>query len=136
MSHQYLWCPCIDRTRKQTLLTKWFNFGITKDLLLISQSNVQPVKAEKEEWYTLSNIIYIKLQNYCFFSLRSTLKLLKYTNQLPKQYLWRSSFFCLLFYQRYASLQVFFKIFAQVCSVVIYKEMFECLRTSVSQKSF
>ena len=39
----------IDRTRKQTLLTKWFNFVFTKDLPLISQSNVQAVKAEKEE---------------------------------------------------------------------------------------
>ena len=39
----------IDRTRKQTLLIKWFSFVFTKDLLLISQSNVQAVKAEKEE---------------------------------------------------------------------------------------
>ena len=39
----------IDCTRKQTLLTKWFNFVFTKDLPLISQSNVQAVKAEKEE---------------------------------------------------------------------------------------
>ena len=39
----------IDRTRKQTLLSKWFNFAFTKDLPLISQSNVQAVKAEKEE---------------------------------------------------------------------------------------
>ena len=43
----------IDRTRKQTLLTKWFNFyydlAFTKDLPLISQSNIQDVKAEKEE---------------------------------------------------------------------------------------
>ena len=39
----------IDRTRKQALLTKWFNFAFTKDLLLISHSNVQAVKAEKEK---------------------------------------------------------------------------------------
>ena len=39
-------------------------------------------------------------------------------------------------YQRYASLQVLFKIFAQICSVVIYKEIFENLRSSVSQKTF
>ena len=39
----------IDRTRKQTLLIKWFNFVFTKDLPSISQSNVQAVKAEKEE---------------------------------------------------------------------------------------
>ena len=69
----------IDRTRKQTLLTKWFNFIFTKDLPLISQANVQAVKAEKEESYTLSKIIYIKLQNYCFFSLKSFLTLLKCT---------------------------------------------------------
>ena len=39
-------------------------------------------------------------------------------------------------YQRYASLQVPFKVFAQICSVVICKETFEILRTSVSQKTF
>ena len=39
----------IDRTRKQTLLTKWFNFFFTKDLPLIIESNVQAVKAQKEE---------------------------------------------------------------------------------------
>ena len=39
----------IDRTQKQTLLTKWINFVVTKDLPLISQSNEQAVKAEKEE---------------------------------------------------------------------------------------
>ena len=39
----------IDRTRKQTLLVKWFNFAFTKDLPSIIQSNIQTVKAEKEE---------------------------------------------------------------------------------------
>ena len=39
-------------------------------------------------------------------------------------------------YQRYASLQVLFRIFAQICSVAIYKEMFECLQISVTQKTF
>ena len=39
-------------------------------------------------------------------------------------------------YQRYASLQVLFNIFSQICSVVICKEIFEILRTSVSQKTF
>ena len=39
-------------------------------------------------------------------------------------------------YQRYASLQVLFKIFAPICSVVICKKIFEILRTSVSQKTF
>ena len=43
---------------------------------------------------------------------------------------------CLQLHQRYASLQVLFKIFAQICSVVICKEIFEILRTSVSQKTF
>ena len=55
--------PVIDSTQKQTLLTKWFNFVFTKDLPLISQSNVQAVNAGKEEYYTLSNIIYIKIKN-------------------------------------------------------------------------
>ena len=41
--------PVIDRTLKQTLLTKSFNFVFTKDLPLLSQANVQAVKAEKEE---------------------------------------------------------------------------------------
>ena len=44
--------------------------------------------------------------------------------------------FCLQFYQRYASLQILFKIFAQICSVVIYKEIFEILQASVSQQTF
>ena len=39
----------IDRTQKQTLLIKWLNFVFTKDLPSISQSNIQAVKAEKEE---------------------------------------------------------------------------------------
>ena len=39
----------IDRTQKQTLLIKWFNFVFAKDLPTISQSNIQAVKAEKEE---------------------------------------------------------------------------------------
>ena len=39
----------IDRTRKQMLLIKWFDFAFTKDLPSISQSNIQAVKAEKEE---------------------------------------------------------------------------------------
>ena len=38
----------IDRTRKQTLLIKWFNFVFTKDLPSISQSNIQAVNTEKE----------------------------------------------------------------------------------------
>ena len=39
-------------------------------------------------------------------------------------------------YQKYASLQPLFKIFALICSVVICKEIFEILRTSVSKKTF
>ena len=57
----------IDRTRKQTLLIKWFNFVVTKNLQSISQSNTQAVKAVKEESYTLSNMTYIELQNCCSF---------------------------------------------------------------------
>ena len=44
-------------------------------------------------------------------------------------------FFFLQFYQKYASLQVLFKIFAQICSAVLHKEIFEILRTSFSQKN-
>ena len=83
-------------------------------------------------------MIYIKLRNCCFLFFEVYFKAPKmYTDQLNNicngvamelQYL--------QLYQRYASLQVLFKIFAQICSVVIYKEMFECLRTSVSQKFF
>ena len=39
----------IDRTWKQALLIKWFNFVFTKDLPLISQSNVQAVNAKKKK---------------------------------------------------------------------------------------
>ena len=56
----------IDRTRKQTLLIKLFDFVFTKDLPSISQSNIQAAKVEKKEQYTLSNMIYIKLPNICF----------------------------------------------------------------------
>ena len=66
-------------TRKQTLLTKEFNFVFAKDLSSISQSNVQAVKAEKEDEYTLSNIIYVKLQNYCFFFFEIYFGATKYT---------------------------------------------------------
>ena len=57
----------IDRTGKQTMLIKLFDFFLTKDEPSISQSNVQAVKAENEEQYTLSNMIYIKFPNCCFF---------------------------------------------------------------------
>ena len=83
-------------------------------------------------------MIYIKLQNRCFFFFELYSEAPKmYTNQLNNichgvaielQYL--------QLYQRYASLQVLFKIFAQICSVVICKEIFEMLRTSASQKTF
>ena len=45
-------------------------------------------------------------------------------------------FFLFAVYQKHASQQVLLKIFAHICSVVIYKEIFEILRTSVSQKTF
>ena len=81
-------------------------------------------------------MIYIKLQNCFFFEVYFEAPKM-YTNQLNNicngvamelQYL--------QFYQRYASLQVLFNIFSQICSVVICKEIFEILRTSVSQKTF
>ena len=58
-----------------------------------------------------------------------------YTNQLNK-ICNGFHFFCLQFYQKYASLQVLSETFAQICSVAIYKDVFEILRTSVSQKTF
>ena len=73
----------IDCTRKQTLLIKLFDFVFTKDLPSISQSNVQTVKAEKEEQYILSNMIYIKLPNCCFFFFDFYFEAREmYTNQL------------------------------------------------------
>ena len=124
----------IGRTRKQMLLIKLFDFVFTKGLPSISQSNVQAVKAEKEEQNTSSNMICIKLPNcYLFF--------LDVFFEAPKMYKNELSsicnglqFFCLPFYQKYASLQVLFTIFAQICSVVICKGIFEILQTSVSQK--
>ena len=79
----------IDRTRKQTLLIKLFDFVFTKDLPSISQSNIQAAKAEKKEQYTLSNMIYIKLPNICFcffFEVRYILKLFNVHKPI-KQYL-------------------------------------------------
>ena len=38
------------------------------------------------------------------------------------------------FYLKYASLHVFFRISAQICSVIIYKGIFEVSQTSISQK--
>ena len=83
-------------------------------------------------------MIYIKLQNCFFFFFEVCFEAPKmYTNQLNNicngvameiQYL--------QLYQRYASQQVLFKIFAQIWSVVIWKEIFEILQTFVSQKTF
>ena len=50
----------INRTRKQTLLIELLFFVFIKGLPSTSQSNLQAVNAEKEEQYTLSNLIYIK----------------------------------------------------------------------------
>ena len=81
-------------------------------------------------------MIYIKLKNCCFFFFEVYFEAPKmYTNQLNNicngvamelQYL--------QLYQRCASL--LFEIFAQICSVVICKEIFEILRTSVSERPF
>ena len=83
-------------------------------------------------------MIYIKLKNCCSFFFEVYFEAPEmYTNQLNNickgvatelQYL--------QLYQRSASIQVLFNIFSQICSVVIYKEIFEILRTSVSQKTF
>ena len=39
-------------------------------------------------------------------------------------------------YKGYSSLQVLLKVFAQICSVVICKDILGILETSVSQKTF
>ena len=85
-------------------------------------------------------MIYIKLQN-CFFFFEVYFEAPKMNrNQLNNisngSHFFFFFFFFLQFYPKYASLQVLFKIFDQICSVVIYKEVFEILRTSVSQKTF
>ena len=94
----------IDRTRKQMLLIKWLNLILLKTT--IDQSNVQAVKTEKEEWYTLSNMIYIELQNCCFF-------IVEVYFEAPKMYINHLNNICnevamelqyMQLYQRYASL--------------------------------
>ena len=137
-------CTCLaffvfDRTRKLTLLLKRFKFVFVKDLPLVSHSNAHAVTTGNEEDYTLSNIIYIKFQNWCFFFFEvylegSTPKM--YTNQLTtngvhffdKNPDWVSA------------------TLPKICSspfpiilhrfVVIYKEFLEILRTYVFQKTF
>ena len=89
-------------------------------------------------------MIYIKLQNHCFFFFEvyfegGTPKM--YINQLKDvcngvHFLTKLQAECLQFYPKYASLQVLFKVFDQICTVVIYKKFFEILQTSVSQKTF
>ena len=83
-------------------------------------------------------MIYIKLKYCCFLFFEVYFEARKmYTNPLNNicnevatelQYL--------QLYQRYASIQVLFNIFSQICSVVVSKEIFEILQTSVSQKTF
>ena len=57
----------VDRTQKQTLLIKRFNFAPIKDRPSVCQSNLKVVTAENEKQYTLSNIIYIKFHNCWVF---------------------------------------------------------------------
>ena len=116
--------PCfafvtIDDARKQTLSIKRFNFAFIKDLPSVSQSNVQAVTAETEVQYTLSNIIYFKFQNCCFFSFRSILKevLLRCTQaKYSMEFIFSANLQgeglqpC----RKYAPLQKFSKIFAQI----------------------
>ena len=88
----------IDGIRKQTLLTKLFDFVFTKGLPSVSQLNIQ---ALKEEQYTLSNMINIKLANCCFIFLEVCFEALKmYTNQLNSTCNGVHFFVCsFLFYQ-------------------------------------
>ena len=90
-----------------------------KDLPSVSQSNVQAVTAETEVQYTLSNIIYFKFQNCCFFSFRSILKevLLRCTQaKYSMEFIFSANLQgeglqpC----RKYAPLQKFSKIFAQI----------------------
>ena len=89
-------------------------------------------------------MIYIKLQNHCLFFFEVYVE-----GDTPKMSINQLKDVCngvhfltklqaegLQFYQKYASLQVFFKVFDQICTVVIYKKFFEILQTSVSQKTF
>ena len=52
---------------KANAVDQTIQLDFIKDLPSITQSNLQAATAENEEQYTLSNIIYIKLQNCCFF---------------------------------------------------------------------
>ena len=79
-------------------------------------------------------MIYIKLKNRCSF-------FFEFYFEAPKMYTNQLNNICnevakLQFDQRYASIQVIFNIFSQICSEVICKEIFEILGTSVSQKTF
>ena len=88
-------------------------------------------------------MIYIELQNCFIFFFEVYFEAPKmYTNQLNNicnrvamelQLLGLAALPKTCF-SRYTSL--LFKIYAQICSVVISKEIFEILRTSVSQKPF
>ena len=68
-------------------------------------------------------MIYIKLQSFFFFEVYFEAPKMS-RNQL-NNICNGFHFFCLQFYQKYVPLQVLFKIFAQICSVVIYKVVFE-----------
>ena len=89
-------------------------------------------------------MIYIKLQNCCFFFFEVYLERgipNMHTNQLKDvcdgvHFLTKLQAEGLQFYQKYASLQVFFKIFDQICPVGICKKFFKILRTSASQETF
>ena len=83
LSHQYLRCLCYWSHWKANDVNQIIWLFLTKDLPSISQSNVQAVKAENEEQYTLSNMTYIKFPNCCFFFFKVYFEAPKmYTNQL------------------------------------------------------
>ena len=89
-------------------------------------------------------MIYITLQNYDLFFLevyfaRGTPKM--YTNQLKYvcnevHFLTKLQAEGLQFYQKYASLQVFFTIFDQICTVVICKEFSKFYELLFPRKTF
>ena len=67
-------CTVISMFRFFCYWFKPFNFVFSKDIPLVSWSNVQAVTAENKKQHTWSNIRYIRFQNCYFFSLKFILK--------------------------------------------------------------
>ena len=109
--HVYFLCNWSHSTG--TLL---INFVFVEDLPSVSQSNVQAATAENEVHYTLTNIIYIKFQKCFFFLWGLFWRRCFYTVDICNGVHFFEKIQGLLLYQKFAPLQVSFKIFAQICS--------------------